>query len=125
VQHAEVDAQVVGPDGVPILTVKLHTHDDGLLPFTFTPLVAGPHALRLVPFSLGLQPVVFVNPASWSAVPFDVAPGDAWPLAQAPVQPDPAPAPSSSDSPPALAALATILAGLLVTTAVVLRKRRT
>lgn len=124
-QHAEVDVQIVGPDGILVLATKLHSHDDGRLPFLFAPLVEGLHTIRLVPFGLGPEPVVFVNDPASSTIQFQVASGQAWPAAQSPPRALPTVeearvAPGSQW--PLLAALGTLLVGL-VATLVVFRRR--
>lgn len=120
--HSEVDLQILGPDGLPVVTAKLHTHGDGRFAVTITPLEAGLHTLRLVPFTLESRPVSF--PDGPAVALFDVAEGEPWP----PAQDQPVPLPASNDPPglawaPLLASGFVVLIGALLVRPVLRRLR--
>jgi hypothetical protein len=125
IQHAEVDVQVVGPDGVPHLLVKLHTHDDGQFPFVFTPLREGVHTIKVVPFVLESRPVAFLDQATWLTVPLEVGRGEAWPSDERPsLAQSPQSAAPSDDSTPLAAALSSAILSLGLVAAFFFYRRR-
>jgi hypothetical protein len=57
--HGEVDVRWLDGDGVPLVTGKLHAHENGTLPITLQAHEPGDHRLQLLPQSLQPAPTPF------------------------------------------------------------------
>ncbi len=72
--HSEVDLRVVGPDGVPWFTGKLHTHSDGTFPIDLGLLGEGQWRLEASPTALHPSPTpAYYGPTVGSAPVFTVS----------------------------------------------------
>lgn len=71
--HSEVDLRVVGPDGVPWVTGKLHTHSDGAFPVDLRLPTEGPWRVEASPTALHPSPTpAYYGPTVGSVPAFTV-----------------------------------------------------